>query len=210
MAASAGIQVNVVVGPASEYWDNVWLKHPFQVSGWSARPPGEALAIAYRSNAPYPETHWKNKAYDALLDRANTTVPTMWGAVFGPLGVGLGALFGFRRLTRASALLSAGYAAAMADIGHEVLGVDVDPGKVEALTRGIPPFFEPGFPELLNRALASGRLQFTTSLAEAARFGDIHFLCVGTPQQSGLTPLISATSTLQCRASPRTWTTPAC
>src|SRR5919204_2016070 len=73
-AAKAGIQVNVIVGPASEYWDTVWLKHPFQVSGWSARPPGEALAIAYRANAPYPETHWKIAAYDKLLDRANTTV----------------------------------------------------------------------------------------------------------------------------------------
>jgi peptide/nickel transport system substrate-binding protein len=74
MAADAGIQVNVIVGPASEYWDNTWLKHPFQVSGWSARPPGEGLAIAYRSNAPYPESHWKRPAFDALLDRANTTV----------------------------------------------------------------------------------------------------------------------------------------
>jgi peptide/nickel transport system substrate-binding protein len=73
-AAKAGIQVNVIVGPASEYWDNVWLKHPFQVSGWSARPPGEGLAIAYRSNAPYPETHWKRAAFDRLLDRATTTV----------------------------------------------------------------------------------------------------------------------------------------
>lgn len=74
MAAKAGIQVDVNVGPASEYWDNVWLKHPFEVSGWSARPPGEALAIAYRSNAPYPETHWKRPDFDRLLDRANTTV----------------------------------------------------------------------------------------------------------------------------------------
>ncbi len=74
MAAEAGIQVNVIVGPPSEYWDNVWLKHSFQVSGWSARPPGEGLAIAYRSNAPYPETHWKRASFDELLDKANTTV----------------------------------------------------------------------------------------------------------------------------------------
>ncbi len=74
MAAEAGIQVNVIVGPASEYWDNVWLKHSFQVSGWSARPPGEGLAIAYRSNAPYPETHWKRADFDSVLDTANTTV----------------------------------------------------------------------------------------------------------------------------------------
>ncbi len=73
-AAKAGIQVNVITGPASEYWDNVWLKHPFEVSAWSARPPGLALSIAYLQNAPYPETHWKVPAYDALLKKANTTV----------------------------------------------------------------------------------------------------------------------------------------
>jgi len=76
MAAEAGIEINVIVGPASEHWDNVWLKQPFVGSGWSARPPGEALAIAYRSSTPNPnnETHWKRPDYDALLDQANTTV----------------------------------------------------------------------------------------------------------------------------------------
>jgi peptide/nickel transport system substrate-binding protein len=73
-AAKAGIQVNVITGPASEYWDNVWLKHPFEVSAWSARPAGLALSIAYLQNAPYPESHWKVPAYDALLKKANTTV----------------------------------------------------------------------------------------------------------------------------------------
>jgi peptide/nickel transport system substrate-binding protein len=71
-AAEAGIEVNVIVGPASDHWDNVWLKFPFVGSGWLARPPGEALAIAYRSNAQYPETHWFREDYDALLDAANT------------------------------------------------------------------------------------------------------------------------------------------
>ena len=73
-AAMAGVNVNVIVGPASEYWDNVWLKHSFEMSGWNARPPGEALSIAYRCNAAYPETHWCNKKYDAMLDKAITTV----------------------------------------------------------------------------------------------------------------------------------------
>ncbi len=73
-AAKAGIQVNVIVGPPSEYWDNVWLKHPFEVSAWSARPAGLALSIAYLQNAPYPESHWKVPAYDALIKKANTTV----------------------------------------------------------------------------------------------------------------------------------------
>lgn len=57
------------------------------------------------------------RRYPRLLEHAKTTPPTMWGAFFGPLGVGLGQLFGFRRLRLFSALLSAGYAAAMADIG---------------------------------------------------------------------------------------------
>jgi hypothetical protein len=57
------------------------------------------------------------RRFPKLLERANTTPPTMWGAFFGPLGVGLASLFGFRRLRLLSALLSAGYAAAMADIG---------------------------------------------------------------------------------------------
>jgi peptide/nickel transport system substrate-binding protein len=73
-AAQAGIQVNVITGPASEYWDNVWLKQSFEVSAWSARPAGLALSIAYLQNAPYPESHWKVPAYDALIKNANTTV----------------------------------------------------------------------------------------------------------------------------------------
>jgi peptide/nickel transport system substrate-binding protein len=73
-AAKANIAVNVIVGPASEYWDNVWLKQPFEVSAWSARPAGLAMAIAYLASAPYPESHWKVPAYDELLKKANTTV----------------------------------------------------------------------------------------------------------------------------------------
>lgn len=73
-AAKANIDVNVIVGPASEYWDNVWLKQPFEVSAWSARPAGLAMAIAYLKSAPYPESHWKVPAYDTLLQKANTTV----------------------------------------------------------------------------------------------------------------------------------------
>jgi peptide/nickel transport system substrate-binding protein len=73
-AAEAGVEVNVIVGPAADHWDNVWLKQPFVNSGWDARPPGEGLAICYRSDALYAETHWKRPDYDALLDKANTTV----------------------------------------------------------------------------------------------------------------------------------------
>lgn len=81
--------------------------------------------------------------------------------------------------------LGAVHAACMADLGHEVLGVDVDHHKIEMLSAGRSPFFEPGLDEVLSRAVASGRLRFSTSLAEAADFGDVHFLCVGTPQQVG-------------------------
>jgi UDPglucose 6-dehydrogenase len=81
--------------------------------------------------------------------------------------------------------LGATHAACMAELGYEVLGVDVDPGKIEALSEGRVPFWEPGLDEILTRNLASGRLRFTTSYAEAAEFGDIHFIGVGTPQRKG-------------------------
>ncbi|MFE7124876.1 UDP-glucose dehydrogenase family protein [Streptomyces sp. NPDC057617] len=79
--------------------------------------------------------------------------------------------------------LGATHAICMAVLGFEVLGVDVDPAKIERLRSGEVPFFEPGLPELLAKALDSGRLRFTTSPEEAGEFGDIHFICVGTPQQ---------------------------
>jgi UDPglucose 6-dehydrogenase len=81
--------------------------------------------------------------------------------------------------------LGAVHAACMAEVGHEVLGVDVDEAKIAALAEGRAPFYEPGFPEVLSRNLANGRLKFTTSLSEAGAFGDVHFICVGTPQKKG-------------------------
>jgi UDPglucose 6-dehydrogenase len=80
--------------------------------------------------------------------------------------------------------LGATHAAAMAELGFDVVGVDVDPAKVEALSNGRAPFFEPGLPELLRKHLATGTLRFTTDLAEAVGDADIHFVCVGTPQQA--------------------------
>jgi UDPglucose 6-dehydrogenase len=74
------------------------------------------------------------------------------------------------------------HAVCMANLGHDVLGLDVDADKVAQVTRGETPFFEPGLEPLLRKSLEAGRLRFTTSFAEAAEFGDIHFLCVGTPQ----------------------------
>src|SRR4051794_19243414 len=78
--------------------------------------------------------------------------------------------------------LGATHAAAMADLGHDVLGLDIDQTKVGLLNSGRLPFFEPGLPELLRKGIDAGRLRFTTSPEEAARFGDVHFVCVGTPQ----------------------------
>ncbi len=81
--------------------------------------------------------------------------------------------------------LGATHAAAMAELGHEVLGLDVDETKVSRLNAGEVPFFEPGLPELLQKNLATGRLNFTTSWDEIGAFGDVHFVCVGTPQKKG-------------------------
>ncbi|MFN2560544.1 MAG: UDP-glucose/GDP-mannose dehydrogenase family protein [Jatrophihabitans sp.] len=81
--------------------------------------------------------------------------------------------------------LGATHAGAMAELGHEVLGVDVDENKVALLASGQVPFFEPGLPELLSKHVTSGALRFTTSVQEATAFADLHFVCVGTPQRSG-------------------------
>ena len=87
-------------------------------------------------------------------------------------------------------VLGAGYlgithAAAMASLGFGVLAVDTDTGRVDRLNRGELPIYEPGLGELLRSGLASGRLRFTMSYPEAAAFGDVHFICTGTPQQPG-------------------------
>jgi UDPglucose 6-dehydrogenase len=74
------------------------------------------------------------------------------------------------------------HAACMAQIGHNVLGVDIDPGKVAKLQSGEVPFFEPGLEKAVKNNLAAGRLRFTDSHVEAAEFADVHFLTVGTPQ----------------------------
>ncbi|PAT11148.1 UDP-glucose 6-dehydrogenase [Corynebacterium hadale] len=81
--------------------------------------------------------------------------------------------------------LGATHAACMAELGHEVLGVDVDEAKIDRLKAGEVPFYEPGLPEVLERNMAADRLDFTTSYEEAAAFGNVHFIGVGTPQQRG-------------------------
>lgn len=80
--------------------------------------------------------------------------------------------------------LGATHAACMAELGYEVIGLDVDKAKLEALAAGVLPFHEPGLPELLRKHVASGRLRFTDSYAEVAAGADIHFITVGTPQRA--------------------------
>jgi UDPglucose 6-dehydrogenase len=72
----------------------------------------------------------------------------------------------------------------MAELGHEVLAIDIDQAKVAKAASGEPPFFEPGLEPLLRKNLEAGRLRLASSYAEAGAFGDIHFLCVGTPESA--------------------------
>ncbi|RZT57474.1 UDPglucose 6-dehydrogenase [Microcella alkaliphila] len=78
--------------------------------------------------------------------------------------------------------LGAVHAACMAELGHDVIGVDVDQAKIDALSEGRAPFFEPGLPELLKAE--HGRLRFTTDISEVSH-ARVHFVAVGTPQLEG-------------------------
>lgn len=80
--------------------------------------------------------------------------------------------------------LGAVHAAAMASVGHDVVGIDVDEQRVAALSAGSAPFFEPRLDELLADGVASGRLRFSPRMADAAG-AELHFLAVGTPQLPG-------------------------
>ena len=82
------------------------------------------------------------------------------------------------------------HATCMAELGFEVLGLDILPEKVAALASGHVPMYEPGLEELLRKHLvgiegSTGRLAFTTSWEEVGEFGDIHFICTNTPQRRG-------------------------
>lgn len=96
--------------------------------------------------------------------------------------------------------LGAVHAATLASMGHAVVGIDVDPGKVEQLAYGVAPFHEPGLDELLRDGRNTGRLTFSTDAADASE-AQVHFLCVGTPQDktsdaADLTFLVSAIEAL--------------
>ncbi len=96
------------------------------------------------------------------------------------------------------------HAVCMADLGHDVLAIDVDAEKIAKAARGETPFFEPGLEPLLRKNLEAGRLRFTMSFAEVGDFGDVHFLCVGRPRVRPAGPT-SVRSTPRPRRSHRTW-----
>ncbi|MBA8793261.1 UDPglucose 6-dehydrogenase [Friedmanniella endophytica] len=78
--------------------------------------------------------------------------------------------------------LGATHAACMAEFGHQVIGLDIDPDRVKKLNAGQSPMYEDNLEPLLERHTATGRLRFTTDYAELADWADVHFLCLGTPQ----------------------------
>ena len=102
--------------------------------------------------------------------------------------------------------LGAVHAACMAELGHDVLGIDVDETKVAALSAGRAPFYEPGFEELLTRVLGTGRLRFTTTPGDDLAGVDLHFIAVGTPQSgtgaADLSYVDAAVATLLAGAAP--------
>jgi UDPglucose 6-dehydrogenase len=71
--------------------------------------------------------------------------------------------------------------ACLADMGNDVLCLDVDAAKVEKLRQGHVPIFEPGLDALIRRNSAAGRIRFTTDVAESVRHGEVQFIAVGTP-----------------------------
>ena len=73
---------------------------------------------------------------------------------------------------------------ALANMGHEVVGTDVDEEKIGLLSRGIPTFYEPGLEDALVREMGSGRLTFTSHAADALREAEVVFICVGTPARA--------------------------
>ncbi|MGI8700579.1 MAG: UDP-glucose dehydrogenase family protein [Nocardioidaceae bacterium] len=88
----------------------------------------------------------------------------------------------FRVSVIGTGYLGAVHAACLAAAGHRVVGIDTDASRVSALAGGRAPFHEPGLDDLLRTGIDSGRLSFSTDVDRAAD-RDVHFLCVGTPQE---------------------------
>lgn len=80
--------------------------------------------------------------------------------------------------------LGATHAACMASMGFEVIGFDTEQSKIDLLSKGKVPFYEPDLEELLDKQIKSGRLTFTKDINDLTDC-DVHFICVGTPQVKG-------------------------
>lgn len=76
-------------------------------------------------------------------------------------------------------------AACLADVGHSVVGVEIQDEKRALLNSGTAPFFEPGLNDVLERAIAAGRLVFTDDYGYALSTSDVVFMCVDTPPAQG-------------------------
>lgn len=74
--------------------------------------------------------------------------------------------------------------ATLAAMGHDVVGTDSDAEKISLLGRGIPPFYEPGLEELLREGMGSGRLRFSSEMADAVPGAEVVFISVGTPPRA--------------------------
>ena len=82
-------------------------------------------------------------------------------------------------------------AACMAELGHDVVGMDDDAAKVAALRSGTVPFHEPGLQELVRAMADTGRLRFTTEASDAVGHAEVVFICVGTPRRADGAPNLS-------------------
>src|SRR5574341_977068 len=94
------------------------------------------------------------------------------------------------------AVIGTGYvgltsAACFAELGHSVVGNDIDSSKIEKLKKGICPIFEAGLPELLTKHLKTGNLSFSTSIQETIKGAEAIFICVGTPPKKDGSPDLS-------------------
>jgi UDPglucose 6-dehydrogenase len=103
--------------------------------------------------------------------------------------------------------LGAVHAACMTELGHDVVGFDIDSGKISSLAAGAAPFYEPGLDDLLSQTLKTGRLTFSDDPASLSQ-ATAYFLCVGTPQKRGeyaadTTSLYAAIETLLPHLAPR-------
>lgn len=77
------------------------------------------------------------------------------------------------------------HAVAMAELGHTVVGLETDVNKLQVLSEGRVPFYEPHLDDALDVALSSGRLTFASGYDDFSADADIHWICVGTPQMEG-------------------------